>query len=109
MPTINQKNCSKTSCNFARATLLLGDVWNLLILDLLLKNEKVRFGEFVDNINGIGNSVLSARLKNLVDKGILDRESILGMPPQVIYSLTSKGQKLRPIFMEIQRISGELV
>lgn len=95
MSTINQKECSKKDCNFNKVALILGDFWNIMIINQMLENGQVRFGDFGMNINGLSNSVLSSRLKNLLESEIVNRESIQSMPPQVIYSLTSKGLGLK--------------
>ena len=107
MSTTNQKINSNPNCNFAKVALLLGDVWSLLIISKLLEIKKVRFGDFLGAVKGISNSVLSSRLKSLVDSQIIQRESMSTMPPQVFYYLTPKGQKLEPIFKEIQKFGKE--
>ena len=101
MATINQTKSCDPSCDFSRVVLLLGDVWTILILDVLLKNSEIRFGDLSDKIKGIGNSVLSDRLKKLHNNGIISRISVASMPPQVIYSLTPKGASLSPIIKEM--------
>ena len=102
MPTTNQKECVHKDCNFAKVVLLLGDVWNILIVHALIESSEVRFGEFLERITGLSNSVLSSRLKNLLELGVIKRESIVAMPPQVIYSLTPTGAKLVPIFEQLK-------
>ena len=106
MSTTNQKECANKDCNFAKVTLLLGDVWNILIIHQLLQNDELRFGELLEKISGLSNSVLSARLKVLLEENIVHRQSIASMPPQVIYSLTAKGLSLKPIFEEMQKFQS---
>jgi DNA-binding HxlR family transcriptional regulator len=106
MPTSNQKDSCDQNCGFAKTAIILGDVWNIYIINLLLENKELRFGEFIDKINGLSNSVLSSRLKNLLDSGLIERESISSMPPQVIYSLTKKGMKFKPVFNEISKFGS---
>ena len=106
MATINQTKSCDPDCNFSRVALLIGDVWTILILDVLLKNSELRFGDLSDKISGISNSVLSDRLKKLHNHGVVSRVSIASMPPQVIYSLTSKGTSLSPVIKEIHVFGG---
>jgi DNA-binding HxlR family transcriptional regulator len=106
MPTTNQKDSCDQNCGFSKTAIILGDVWNIYIINLLLQNKELRFGEFIDKTKGLSNSVLSSRLKNLLDYGLIERESIASMPPQVIYSLTKKGMKLKAVFDEINKFGN---
>ena len=108
MSTTNQKVCADPSCCFAKISLILGDVWNLQIINQLLQSESVRFSEMTENINGLSNSVLSARLKNLAEQEIIERDTITSVPPQVLYRLTVKGEAMKPIFDQILKSAQSL-
>ncbi len=108
MSTENQKKSCKTSCDISRMALLLGDVWTILIIDKLLLHTEQRFGDLATSLSGISNSVLSNRLKILVEADLISRQSISSMPPQVIYSLTSKGVLLTPVIQAMYSCGAEL-
>lgn len=57
-----------------------------------------RFGELQRSLNGISPRTLSIRLKELENEGVIIRMIYSEIPPHVEYSLTEKGQTLRPIF-----------
>lgn len=77
-------------CNIARAVSLLGDHWNvLLIRDACLGIR--RFDGFRRSL-GIGTNMLTVRLNQLVDGGILDRVEYQSNPKRHEYRLTDKGR-----------------
>lgn len=75
---------------------LLNQRWNLRIVRSLLAGKK-RFNE-ISRENGINPRTLRDRLRDLEDEGIIHREVISTMPPNVEYSLTAKGMELNDIF-----------
>src|SRR5580704_1202330 len=58
------------SCPIARPLDAIGDWWSLLIIRDVFDGRH-RFGEFQKNL-GLAKNILSARLRNLVEHGILD-------------------------------------
>jgi DNA-binding HxlR family transcriptional regulator len=61
---------SDASCSIARALGVIGDWWSLLIVRDALNGLR-RFSEFQTHL-GLAKNILSARLKKLVDLGILE-------------------------------------
>jgi len=57
-----------------------------------------RFAELERRLSGISPRTLSLRLKELEQENIIKRTIYSTMPPHVEYSLTKKGETLRPIF-----------
>ena len=55
-----------------------------------------RFGEIARAIPGITESVLSTRLSELKDAGLVERDIIDGPPIASVYRLTPSGEALRP-------------
>jgi DNA-binding HxlR family transcriptional regulator len=74
---------------------VLGKRWTGLIIGVLLERP-ARFGEVAKAIPGITEGMLSARLAELQDAGILEREVLPGPPIASVYRLTPKGVELRP-------------
>ncbi|MCL4478910.1 MAG: winged helix-turn-helix transcriptional regulator [Deltaproteobacteria bacterium] len=75
---------------------MIGGRWKLLILRELFKETK-RFGELHKSLNGITQKMLTQQLRELERDGIILRKVYPQIPPKVEYSLTQKGQSLRPI------------
>jgi len=87
------------SCPIARTLDVIGDRWTLLIIrDLFMGSTK--FGEFRQS-SGIPPKVLSARLKSLLENGIIEREVYSEHPLRAEYHLTELGRSLLPIVLAI--------
>ena len=78
---------------FHRASELIGRRWSRAILFLLLK-QKCRFATLRDAIPDITDRMLSERLQELEDEGLVERTVIPETPVRVEYSLTRKGKAL---------------
>ncbi len=75
---------------------VLGDRWSLLVVrDLILG--KRRFAEFAASPEGIPTNILAERLKRLRGKGIIRAQRYCDRPPRLEYTLTPKGEALRPV------------
>lgn len=75
----------------------LGNKWHPVIVHRLLDRGTLRFNELARAIDGITNKVLSESLDDLEAKGIVTREVVAGKPVAVEYSLTGRGEALRPV------------
>lgn len=82
------ETCSKSYTDFCR--------WTILILRDLFTGTK-RFGELKKSLNGVSQKVLTANLRSLEEKGIIEREVFPEVPPRVEYTLTDLGKTLDPI------------
>ena len=81
----------------AQAMAQIGDSWSLLILREAFQGRD-RFSDFVTG-TGAQKSVVSARLKHLVDSGILERTPYSEHPVRHRYVLTEKGRELGPVLL----------
>lgn len=86
---------------------LLGGAWTPTLVWYLSGGPR-RFGELRADIPGISAKVLSGRLKDMEDKGIVIRTVMATSPPSAEYSLSSLGQELLPAINEIARIGYRL-
>ncbi|MED0673700.1 helix-turn-helix domain-containing protein [Aneurinibacillus aneurinilyticus] len=86
-----------SKCPIEKTMSVIGGKWTFMILRDLFSGPK-RFGELQRSLNGISPRTLSMRLKELENEGIILRVIYSEIPPHVEYSLTEKGQTLRPIF-----------
>ena len=76
--------------------MLIGDKWNVLILRDLMAGTK-RFGELKKSIGSVSQKVLTAQLRDMEEKGLVNRKVYAEVPPRVEYTLTELGYSLRPI------------
>lgn len=84
------------ACPVEVTLLLLSNKWTILILRDLLTGTK-RFGELKKSLSGVSQKVLTANLRSLEEKGIIEREVFPEVPPRVEYTLTELGKTLEPI------------
>jgi DNA-binding HxlR family transcriptional regulator len=75
---------------------VLGDRWSLLVVRDLLRG-KHRFGEMLESSEGIPTNILADRLKLLTARGIVRARRYSSSPPRLEYTLTPKGEDLRPV------------
>lgn len=78
---------------FHRASELIGRRWTGAIIFCLLKST-CRFATLRDAIPDITDRMLSDRLQELEQEGIVERTVIPDMPVRVEYALTKKGRAL---------------
>jgi DNA-binding HxlR family transcriptional regulator len=88
---------------FESAFQVLGKRWTGLIVNQLIDGVK-RFNELENEIK-ISGKVLSFRLKELEQLGIVSRVVYPETPVRIEYSLTEKGYALKPIMAEISKWS----
>lgn len=89
-------------CSIEKAMSILEGKWTFYILRDLFEGKR-RFGELRKSLAGISPKTLSERLKELEGRNILIRTAYATIPPTVEYSLTEKGQSLKPIIIEMKR------
>ena len=86
----------RSFCPVSCALDLIGDRWSLLVIRDLMRG-KHRFAEFLDSSEGIPTNILADRLKRLVKSGIITSIHYSEHPPRLEYSLTERGEDLRPV------------
>ena len=75
---------------------LLGKRWSALIVQDLIGGPR-RFRELLGNLGKINDKVLSQRLKELEERGIVERRVFAEVPVRVEYRLTDKGRALADV------------
>src|SRR5271156_1048765 len=88
-PVVRHVNVSCQA--FQQAIGILGRPWNASILGAL-QGGTLRYSELAGQVAGVGDKILSARLKDLEKRGIIDRRVDPGPPVRVGYALTDKGE-----------------
>ena len=90
-----------TECPVEYTASIMGNKWKCLILRELLTGTK-RYNELTKAIVGVSSKVLTENLRELEKDGILSRKVYPEVPPKVEYSLTKKGEDLKPIIDKMQ-------
>lgn len=88
-------------CPIENTLNVLDGKWKITILYYLLFEGTLRFGELKKRINGITQRMLTAQLRELEQKGIVERKVYPVVPPKVEYSLTELGHSLKPVLNEM--------
>lgn len=91
------KLCPKYTSAFE----LLGKRWTGMIIKVLFEGT-CRFKDLHADIPNISQKVLTERLKELEEHGIVSREVFDEKPVKVLYSLTKKGKELEPVLEAVQ-------
>src|ERR1700727_2877087 len=89
-------------CGIARALDAVGDRWALLIVRELIFGPK-RFSQLRDGLHGVSPNVLSQRLRDLEDGGVVRRAALDPPAGVAVYELTARGLALEPILLELGR------
>jgi DNA-binding HxlR family transcriptional regulator len=95
------------ACPLTECMAFLGGAWTPNLVWYLSGGPR-RFGELRVDIPRITAKVLSTRLHELVEKGVVAREVLPTSPPSVEYSLTPLGRELVPAIEAIVRVGQKL-
>jgi DNA-binding HxlR family transcriptional regulator len=98
---MRRKTFARMNCSIARALDLVGEWWTMLILREAFVGTR-RFHDFQQNL-GIARNILSARLKKLVARGILERAAAPDGGRRLGYRLTAKGRDFFPVLMALMQ------
>jgi DNA-binding HxlR family transcriptional regulator len=82
---------------------VLGRRWSLLILKNLSIKNVVRFNELKRSLKGISSTVLSDRLSELEQEGLITKKIYPEIPLKVEYALTTKTKDLELILQSLDR------
>jgi DNA-binding HxlR family transcriptional regulator/putative sterol carrier protein len=87
-------------CGLAHAVELVGERWALVLVSDLIRGPR-RFGELQRGQPRIPSNVLSARLKELEDAGVVRRRVLPRPASGVGYELTEYGRELEDIVLQL--------
>ena len=96
-----QEQPSGVCPHFHAAIELIGKRWTGAIV-FALTDGPLRFGELVKAVPGLSDRLLSRRLRELEEEGLVEREVEPGSPVRVTYSLTKAGVELGPAIAELK-------
>ena len=89
-------------CGISRALDLVGERWALLVVRELLLGAR-RFGQLRDGLPDMSPNVLTQRLRELVDAGLIRRYELDPPASVTVYELTERGRALEPVLLELGR------
>lgn len=87
---------------FLRASELVGKRWTGAIIYAVF-NGRTRFVDIAATVPGLSDRLLTERLKELTEAGILERHRTDGAPSRPVYRLTRKGLDLRDVLIALHR------
>lgn len=94
-------------CPLTECMALLSGAWAPNVIWFLSGGPR-RFGELRHDIPRISAKVLSARLRELEEKGVVTREVVASTPPSTEYALTEFGRELVPAIDAIVAVGKKL-
>jgi DNA-binding HxlR family transcriptional regulator len=94
-------------CPMAACMAVLGGAWTPSLIWKLAGDPR-RFGELQRDVPGISPKMLTARLRDLEEKGVVRRRVMPTSPPSVEYSLTELGRELIPVINTIVRVGTRI-
>jgi DNA-binding HxlR family transcriptional regulator len=84
-------------CGISYTLAAIGGRWKINILAYLLKDQKLRFGELRNKLEGISERMLIKNLKELENDGLINKIIYQQYPRKVEYELTEIGKSLNEI------------
>jgi len=101
-PRLDAEECGRADGALMRAFDLLGKRWTGVVLGTL-SGGPTGFRALARAVEGISDSVLSDRLTELTEAGLVTRTVADGPPLSVTYALTDSGRALVPALAQISR------
>jgi DNA-binding HxlR family transcriptional regulator len=103
----NKSSAPPPTCAVGECMAFLGGAWTPNVIWQLRAGPR-RFGELRVDIPPISPKMLSARLKDLQDLGVIARTLVDTTPPSAEYALTDLGQELVPAIQSIVDVGHKL-
>ncbi len=95
-------------CGLSYALDIIGERWTMLIVRELMAGPR-RFKDLMDGLPGVSTNLLSERLKNLEQEGILIRRTLPPPAGSTVYALTELGLSLENSLLELGRWGSQFV
>jgi len=89
-------------CPVSATLKIIGGKWKPLIL-YFISVDVNRFGQLQRMIPDCSKRMMTTQLRELESDGLINRKVFAEVPPKVIYTLTEKGESLRPLFSELSK------
>ena len=89
-------------CPVSATLKLIGGKWKPLIL-YFISVDVNRFGLLQRMMPDCSKRMMTTQLRELEKDGLINRKVFAEVPPKVTYTLTEKGESLRPLFGELSK------
>ena len=105
-PQFSQNACQAMTCPIEFLLEIIGQKWSIQILRELFQGSR-RTHELLTALPGISTKTLTLRLKQLQQHDVVKRTVYAEIPPHVEYSLTAKGQELKPVLVALKQVGEQ--
>jgi DNA-binding HxlR family transcriptional regulator len=95
-------NCPLNDC-----LRIMAGAWTAEVI-WYLQAEPRRFGDLQRDLTGISAKVLTARLRELEERGVVSRTVYSTKPPTVEYALTALGRRFQPVLDAVVEVGKDL-
>jgi DNA-binding HxlR family transcriptional regulator len=95
-------------CGLASALDIIGEHWAILIVRELSAGPR-RFKDLKEGLPGISTNVLSDRLRNLEQRGVVIRHMLPPPAGSIVYELTDLGRALEPTLIELGKWGSQFL
>lgn len=92
-------------CPIAAALDVVGDRWNLLVLRELSFGPQ-RFTDLRTALPGVAANLLTERLRDLENAGLVRRDELEPPAARTVYVLTDEGKQVRPVLTALARFGA---
>jgi DNA-binding HxlR family transcriptional regulator len=89
-------------CGVAKALDVVGGRWTLLIIRDLFLGPR-RFKDLLEGLPGIGTNLLTERLRQLENEGLIQRRTLPPPAGSTVYELTDSGRELESVLLGLAR------
>lgn len=96
-------------CPLNYAMSIIGGKWKMQIICTLNNKGPLRYNELRKKLGKISNTVLASSLKELEEKGLVNREEYLEVPVRVEYSTTEICDRLMPVLESLSDWGEEMM
>jgi DNA-binding HxlR family transcriptional regulator len=95
-------------CGIAAALDVVGDRWTLLILRELSFGRR-RFTDLRTSLSGIASNLLTDRLRDLEEAGLVEQQELPPPAARTVYALTVAGERIVPVLRALARFGLPLL
>ena len=99
----------RSACPVSSVLDIIGDKWTLLVIRDMLFMDKRLYSELANSMEKIPTNILADRLKKLISANIIEKKPYQDKPVRYAYSLTKRGESLRPVLIEMASWGNQFI